>query len=176
VLGVVLAVLFAGPASAALVTDQGGVHGPYFVNDTSEHPGAKCGYGAPNQYGFAAFKWMKFYLPQVRARNVTSMRDHQKVRLIYKIQLSAHGMPFKAVEMGQQTRTAYDDTPAAFDPAKLYHTGHEGDLLRGAFIIQWLRAGDVEGFVKVRLEYYAVKWTVGSSDYVFNGSCTGEAD
>ena len=33
-----------------------------------------------------------------------------------------------------------------------------------------------EGWVKASITYYGVKWTVGSSDYVFQNSCAGSAD
>lgn len=58
----------------------------------------------------------------------------------------------------------------------MYVDGASGQLFRTIGIINWLRNGISEAFVKLRLEYYGVRWTVGSPDYVFSDACTGVAD
>ena len=174
--GMLIALSAAAPASAADVIDSDGMWGTYTVDDSGADPGAKCGYGPENASGYAFFKWMKAYAPQVYARDTTGGRDHQKVRWIFKLQRSVQGGAFKTVVSAEQTATAYDDTPAGFTPLKLYKNGRDGDVMRAILLIKWMRNGSVEGWVKLRIGYYSVKWTVGSPDYVFDDACTGRAD
>ncbi|HYI22241.1 MAG TPA: hypothetical protein VEX62_06355, partial [Candidatus Limnocylindrales bacterium] len=75
-----------------------------------------------------------------------------------------------------QTKSAHETDPADFVDRKLYYSARAGDLLRGTVEIKWLRSGSVEGKVKLRIEFYSVKWTVGAPDYVFEDACTGVSD
>jgi hypothetical protein len=43
-------------------------------------------------------------------------------------------------------------------------------------MIRWFRGGSVVGMVKLRLEHYSVKWTVGTPDYQFVDACDGASD
>jgi len=50
-----------------------------------------------------------------------------------------------------------------------------GDALLDLYL-RWMRGGSVEGTMKLVTEFYGVKWTVGSPDYVYTDWCDGRAD
>lgn len=178
VLAALLAAVGAAPASAAVVLRESGLRGPYVVADQIEEPrlpGARCGYGAENASGDAFFRWMKFRKPDVYARDTGEGAQQQRVRLTYRLQRNT-ATGWKTVASLSQTETAHETMPAEFVPRKLYYDGSAGDLLRGVVVIKWLRNGSVEGSVALRLEYYSVKWTVGTPDYIFEDACDGAAD
>lgn len=178
-LGLILVTATVSVASAAVVSSDKGVKGPYVVPDEvtpeTSYPGARCGYSGETDSGDAFLRWMKFRKPDVYARDVTGEPDRQKVTLIYRLQRST-GSGWRTVASSSQTKTAWDTDPADFRAKKLDYNGQAGELLRGVVHIKWLRGGSVEGAVKLALEYYSVKWTVGTDDYIFEGACTGAAD
>ena len=75
-----------------------------------------------------------------------------------------------------QSKTVYDDTTSTFTPLKVYFNGHVGDTFRAMVTASWVRNGSVEGWVKFRVEFYSVKWTVGIPGFVFTDACGGAQD
>jgi hypothetical protein len=59
---------------------------------------------------------------------------------------------------------------------KVPFTGNGKNVYRAIAKLQWIRNGNVTGTVKLRMEFYSVKWTVGTPDFVFEDYCTGPAD
>jgi hypothetical protein len=177
VLSLATAAAAATPAMAAVILSETGVHGPYVVPDQVDPsiPGARCGYGAETVSGDAFFKWMKFRKPDVYARDTGDGVQRQKVKLVYEIQKNI-GPGWQTVARSKQTARAHETMPADFVPHKLFFAGGAGDELRGVVTIKWLRAGAVEGTVRLRLEEYSVKWTVGTPDFTFQDVCSGSAD
>jgi hypothetical protein len=181
-LGVVMAVLLAisvsGVASAAVVIKDSGSHGVYYVVDYDTQPGGRCGYGPENSAGQAYVKWIWFLKPEVYARDTTPAQDHQKVKLSYMVQHRVVGSmtKWKTVATGQQTKTAWDDTRAAFTSQKVYAPSTSTEVWRGLVNLKWLHNGSVVGQVTYRIEWYSVKWTVGNPDYVYQTWCDGRAD
>jgi len=175
---VLLAISVSGVASAHEVMKDQGQHGTYYVVDFDTQPGGRCGYGPENSAGFAYVKWMWFLKPEVYARNTTSGQDHQKVQLTYVVQHRVKGSQTKWTTVGKaiQTKTAWDDTRAAFTSQKVYASGQSDQVWRGVVNLKWLRNGSVEGQVTYALEWYTVKWTVGDPNYVYNPWCEGKAD
>lgn len=118
---------------------------------------------------------MKFFKPDVYARDTGAATQQQIVSVIYRLQRNT-GSGWKTVASSTQTKSASETDPADFVHRKLYYNARAGELLRGTMEIKWLRAGTVEGKVKLRLEYYSVKWTVGTPDYIFEDACDGASD
>jgi len=73
-------------------------------------------------------------------------------------------------------RTAISPHSAKFDAIKVYVNGSAGRLYRAISTLTWMRNGSATGFVKFRMEYYSVKWTVGVPSYVYHDACDGAAD
>lgn len=178
-LGLCAALFIAAPVSAAEIISSSGQQGIYVVadqvDDQTNLPGARCGYGAENSAGDAFFKWMKFRKPDVYARDTGAGTQQQTVKLIYRLQRNT-GSGWKTVASSTQTDSASETDPADFVDRKLYYAARAGELLRGTIEIKWIRAGSVEGKVKLRLEYYSVKWTVGAPDYIYEDACDGSSD
>jgi hypothetical protein len=167
------------PASAAVVLSDTGQRGIYVlpdeVTDETRYPGARCGYGPESSGDDALFEWMRFRAPEVYARDTGSGTQHQRVTVIYRLQRDP-GTGWRTVASSKQTATAHETEPADISRSKLFFDGRAGDLMRGVVSIKWLRNGEVEGAVKLALEYYSVKWTVGSPDYIYEDACDGSAD
>jgi len=178
-MGVVLALMFNTTAQASELLLLTGDTGDFGTHDSNADPGAKCGYSAADNQGFAYLRWIKVFPVFAGARDINGgVQDHQKVSWRVLIQRSgAPGGPWKTVARSTaQTRTAYDDVSAVYSPMKVYVSGKAGKYYRALSTLMWLRGGSVEGKAKLRMEYYSVKWTVGTPDYVFMDSCTGQAD
>jgi hypothetical protein len=178
VVALLLALTMTGPASAHVVTKQKNPHGVYYVVDFQTQGGGQCGYGAENSSGQAYLKWMWFLKPEVYARNTTSNRDHQTVRLTYTLQHRKTGSQTKwtTVATKQQSKTAWDDTRADFKSQTLYAPARSTQVWRGLVNIKWIRNGSMEGQVSYLIEWYSASWTVGAPDYMFNPWCDGVAD
>jgi hypothetical protein len=176
-LALTVALALVGPASAAVLVKQSGLWGDYGTYDSSVQPGAKCGYSAADGTGTAYLRWIKVNPPKAAARDITSARDHQQVSWQVTIQRDPGTGHWKNVaHSGVQTKTTYDDLSATYGSLKVYVNGAPGQIFRAIITLKWLRNGSVEGFVKLRIEYYSVKWTVGIPTYVFTDACTGSAD
>jgi hypothetical protein len=179
VLGIVLALALGGTAAAYYVVANGS-YGGFDVTDTADDPGARCGYGDPDSHGVAVVKWVKIMnTTYVWATDPTPGRDHQKVTWRFQIQRQRGSGPWKTVASSDVlSKTAYDDTPASFAPMKLYWTSNKqyDEHVRGRVLLKWWRNGSVEGTVKLFIEYYSVKWTVGDPSYIYGDYCLGHAD
>lgn len=178
-LGMVLLLSVGAPASAFQIMDSSGPYGDfgYLPADDSASPAGKCGYSDVLADNYAHLRWVKVRGPEALARDVTPGRDQQKTSWQLRVQRQQGGGAWKTVaKSAVQSRTAYDDQSAAFDPIKVYVKGSADQLWRGIVLIKWWRNGAVEAWVKLRIEYYGVKWTVGTPDYVFTDACTGVAD
>jgi hypothetical protein len=173
----VMAVGLTLPASAWVALKDQGTRGNFVLDDSGAHPGAKCGYAPADEHATAYFRWMKVFAPKMWARSTSGGRDHQQVSWKFQLQKSVNSGPWQNIRTSAtQTRTAYDDTPAAFTALKVYYNGNFADKLRAIVTMKWLRNGSAEGLVKLRLEYYSVKWDVGSPAYVYTDACDGAAD
>lgn len=178
-LGVVLLLGVAAPASAFQVISSSGPYGDFgwLPADDVTSPAAKCGYSGVLADNFAHLRWVKVRGPKAAARDVTAGRDQQTLSWQLTIQRQRNGGLWKTVKSSApQFRTGWDDKSAAFDPMKVYVNGSADQLWRALVVIKWWRNGAVEAWVKVRVEFYGVKWTVGTPDYVFTDACTGVAD
>ena len=172
----------AGPAAAFQIVKQSGPHGDFGSqvshSDSSSSPGARCGYSAADQNGNAFLRWIKVYHFLAGARDITSGRDSQQISFQAFVQRQVNGGAWKTVgKSAVQKATGYDDQSASFSDAKIYVHGTSGSQsFRALLTLKWWRNGAVEGSVKVRLQYYSVKWTVGDPNFVYTGSCLGESD
>jgi hypothetical protein len=175
-LGMVMTLGLALPVSAEVIVSDRGNHGEAHFFDSAGFPGGTCGYGAENSLGFAYFKWMKLLGPSIKAYDRTAGVDHQQVIWKFMLQRKKPGHPYTTVGTASQTRTAYDNSFTTFGTLKVYANGVNGDLFRAISLVKWMRNDSVDGSVKARIQYYGVKWTVGSPDYVFTDACTGRAD
>lgn len=175
-LGMVLAIGFSLPVSAEVIVSSNGNHGEAHFFDSEGFPGGTCGYGAANTAGFAHFKWMKLLGPSVKAYDRTVGVDHQQVVWKFMLQRKKPGHPYTTVGSATQTKTAYDNSFTNFGTLKVYANGVAGDLFRAISFVKWIRNNSTDGSVKARIQFYGVKWTVGSPDFVFTDACTGQAD
>ena len=75
-----------------------------------------------------------------------------------------------------QTRTTTDAKSAKFTSLTVNVSGKAGQLYRAIVTLTWLYQGNADGIAKARMEYYGVKWTVGSPDFVYHDACDGAAD
>jgi hypothetical protein len=173
-LGLLLALAFGSPAAAAVLIKDTGTHGDFGTHDDSTDPGAKCGYSAANANGVAFLRWIKVY--PVFA-GTSSGVSQQPVKWTVIIQRSPdNGTTWKNLISQSQTRTAKASSGAAFGAMKVAFTGNAKNDYRAISKLQWIRNGHVTGTTKLRMEFYSVKWTVGSPDFVFEDYCTGPAD
>lgn len=170
----------AGPASAVVVIAHHGQTGDwgYSPADDASSPAAKCGYSSRLADSYAHLRWVKVRGPLIAARDTTASRDHQTVSWQVKAQRQVNGGAWKTVASSAvHSGTAYDNTPASFSPIKLSVSGTAtNQLWRALIVLKWYRNGGVEGWTKAGIEYYGVKWTVGTPDYVFTDACTGVSD
>ena len=174
-----LAVVVSAPASAFMVESESGLRGDWgwSPDDLPESPGGRCGYSAENSSGEAFLRWIRVRPPNVGGRDVTAGVDSQKVSWQVIVQRRIlDGAWQKVAASGRQTRTAWDNQTADFDPIKVYVNGQWDQTFRAIVRLRWMRNGSVEGSVKLVTEYYGVKWTVGAPDYVFADACWGAAD
>ena len=83
-------------------------HGTYYQTDFETQGGGQCGYGPENASGDANLKWIWFLHPEVYARNRTSARDAQQVKVTYILQHRRVGSMTRWVTVAtrQQTATA----------------------------------------------------------------------
>lgn len=174
-LGLMLTLALGSTASAAVLIKDSGTHGDFGTIDYDDtHAGSRCGYSAPNSSGTAFLRWIKVF--PVFA-GTSSGVSSQPIKWIVTIQKSADGgASWQQVTAASQTRTASGGNSAVYDPMKLSFTGRAGKLYRAISTLKWIRNGNVTGVVKLRMEYYSVKWTVGSPSYVYHGACDGAAD
>jgi hypothetical protein len=177
-LGLVALLGLAGPVSATEVIASHGKTGDWGYNpsDDSSHPVAKCGYSAPNGDGIAYLRWIKVQAPRVAARDITLGPDHQLVSWQAIIQRSSASGWTTIKNSPVHQFTAYDNSSSAHSAVKVYVNGTNDASWRAVIRINWLRNGSTEGWIKARIEYYGVKWTVGNPDYVFTDACGGQAD
>ena len=180
VLGALLAITMSAPASAFLIASESGLRGDWGWSpaDERESPGGRCGYSAEDSGGNAFLRWIRVRPPQIGARSTTAGQDSQKASWQVVVQRKiGDGLWRKVAESARQTRTTWDDHSAVYDPIKVYVNGQENQVFRALVFLRWLRNGSVEGSVKLVTEYYGVKWTVGTPDYVFDqGFCDGASD
>ena len=178
-LGLAIGLLFVLTGAAAgyqVVSDTGDI-GAYVVLDSGDDEGAKCGYGPEDGGGVADFKWMKVFAPQVWARDVSGVRDNQTVSWRVNLFRSIDEGPWQSIRTSAwQSKNAFDDQPAAFAPIKVYYTGSANERLQAQLTIRWHRNGTVEGKLKLLIDLYQVKWTVGTPDFIWVGACAGSAD
>lgn len=167
-----------GVASAHTLIAQHGVYGNYGTDDSHDRPGAKCGYSAANSSGVAFLRWIKVFPPVAIARDVTGGQDHQLIAEQVKTQRSISGGKWKNISSSAvQTRTAYEDTAAFFPTIKVPVNGtSSSEMWRAVVTLSWKRNGSIEGWVRFSMDYYSVKWTVGSPGTVFQNACGGSAD
>jgi hypothetical protein len=178
-LGMLLAIAISAPASAFLIAAESGQRGDWGWNpsDDSDTPGGRCGYSAENASGDAFLRWIRIRPPLILARDTTAAQNSQKASWQVVVQRKiGDGQWRKVAESGRQTRTTWDDHSGDFDPIKVYVNGQANQTFRGIVFLRWLRNGAVEGSVKLVTEYYGVKWTVGTPDYVFEFACDGASD
>jgi hypothetical protein len=182
VLSLAALLAMAGPASAWVVVKQSGMTGDYGSQishtDQDTSPGARCGYSAPDSGGWAYLRWIKVYHYLVAARDITADRDSQIVSFQALVQRQTNGGTWKTVARSAvQKMTSHDDQGPTFnDPKLMVHGTSANQHFRALVILKWWRNGGVEGSIKIRLQYYGVKWTVGNSDYVWTNACDGAAD
>jgi len=175
-LGTVLAVT---PASAFLIASESGLTGDHGWSPPDEEPtpAGRCGYSAENSNGFAFLRWIKLRAPNIAARDVTGARDSQKASWQVVVQRKIGTGPWRKVAASsRQTRTTWDDQSADYDPIKVSVNGQANQVFRAIVYLRWMRGGSVEGTMKLVTEFYGVKWTVGSPDYVYTDWCDGRAD
>lgn len=143
-------------------------------------PGGRCGYSAENAAGYARLRWIRVKAPQVFAADRNSeIRDSRIVGWSFKIQRMRPGGSWVNVASStQQEARAYEDQAAALSAKKVYYSAtSDGSLYRAVATIKWFRPnGTVQALVKFRVDYYGVKWTVGTPDYVYAGACDAAAD
>jgi hypothetical protein len=180
-LGTTLAIAFGSTASAFAILTVSGNHGEWGSSsataDDAAHPGARCGYAAPDTSGFAHLAWIKVYPFKALAYNHSGATDSQPVTFMATVQRSTDGgTTWKNGASASQTRTAFDNKSPKFDTLKVAVSGKEGSLYRAVVTLKWLKNGHVDGLVKVRMEYYSVKWTVGDPAFVYSNACDGAAD
>jgi hypothetical protein len=179
VLGIVLALALGGTAAATYVIADG-AYGNFALTDSAEDPGARCGYGTPDSHGVAVVKWVKVMnTTYAWATDPTPSRDQQKVTWQLQIQRQRGSGPWTTVAKSDVlSKTAYDDTPAVFGPMKLYWTSNKAydEHVLARVVLKWWRNGSVNGTVKLYIEYYSVKWTVGDPNLVYGDWCYGHAD
>ncbi len=145
-------------------------------SDDPSHPVAKCGYSAPHSDGFAYLRWVKVQAPRIAARDITGGLDEQQVSWQAIIQRSS-GSGWTTIKTSAAHQfTANDANSTAHSAVKVYVTATNDDSWRAVIRINWLRSGSTEGWVKARIQYYGVKWTVGDPAYVFADACGGRAD
>ncbi len=177
VLGLALAMGLSGPAAAFQILKDQGPRGTLLLNDGPSGQAARCGYAPADAHDVGYFRWMKVFPPSAYAQDTTAGRDQQKVRWFFTLQHSVNAGPWQKVgSSAKQTKTAYDDTAAAFTPRKFYFNAGFNEQLRAIVTVQWLRNGAVKGIVKYRIEWYSVKWDVGSPSYIYTDACDGAAD
>jgi len=178
----VIAVLaFAAPVSAWDPLKISGDYGDFGSQpehqDAVEYPGAKCGYSAADGTGTAYLRWIKVYHFLAAARDLTPNRDSQMVSSQVAIQRQTSSGWKTVAKSAIQKLTAYDDQSAKFTDPKVYvHGTSASQHFRAVLTLKWWRNGAVEGTVKARIEFYSVKWTVGSPTYVYSDACDGAAD
>jgi hypothetical protein len=176
-LSTVAVLALAGPAAATTTTHGKFGDFGYLPADSQSNPAGKCGYSEPLSDSYAHLRFIKVRPPEAIARNTTGGRDQQKVTFQVRIQRQGSGGDWSTIKTSAaQSRTAYDDQSANFDPIKVMVNGTNSQLWRAQVILKWWRNGSVEGWGKFPLEWYGVKWTVGTPDYRFDGACTGIAD
>ena len=178
-MSLIVLLAMAGPASAMVIIDSHGQTGDwgFLPSDDSSSPAGKCGYSDRLADTYAHLRWIKVRGPEVAARDITGGRDHQMVSWQVKIQRQAPGGAWKTIKSSPvHSATAYDDQSPDFSPIKVSVDGKTYQLWRAVIIVKWWRNGSVEGWVKARIEFYSVKWTVGDPAYVFTDGCTGIAD
>jgi len=175
-IGTVLAVT---PASAFLIASESGLRGDHGWSppDEAATPAGRCGYSAENSVGQAFLRWIKLRPPSIAARDVTGARDSQKASWQVVIERKIGTGPWRKVAAsGRQTRTTWDDQSADYDPIKVYVNGQANQVFRAVVFLRWMRGGSIEGSMKLVTEFYGVKWTVGSPDYVYADWCDGRSD
>ena len=167
----------AGPASAEII-DSHGMTGDwgYLPADDESSPAGKCGYSDRLADSYAHLRWIKVRAPRVAARDITGGQDHQQVSWQVIVQRSSASGWTTVKKSSAHSFTAYDDSSSAHSPIKVKFKATTDQSWRALILIKWLRNGSAEGWVKARIEFYGVKWTVGTPDYVFTDSCTGRAD
>jgi len=180
-LGLTLAVALGAPASAFSILQQGGNHGEWGTSpatpDDATHPGARCGYSAAQADGFAHLAWIKVFPFKALAFDRTGGLDQQPVTFMVTVQRSTNGgTTWKNGGSASQTRTAFDNKSAKFSVLKVNASGKQGSLYRAVETLKWLKNGHTDGFVKVSMGYYGVKWTVGDPAFVYHDACDGAAD
>jgi hypothetical protein len=168
----------AGPAAAQQVISSHGQTGDwgYLPADDPSSPGAKCGYSAAHDDGFAYLRWVKVRAPRIAARDITSGQDQQQVSWQAVIQRSSTTGWKTIKKSAVHTFTANDQTSSPHSAIKVYVTANNDQNWRAVVLIKWLRNGSTEGWVKASITYYGVKWTVGDPAFVYTNSCDGRAD
>jgi hypothetical protein len=166
------ALLVAGalPASAYTIVSIDGNHGDYTFSDTTDSPPVTCMFGQPQPpFETAYLHKVKVRAPALFAIDRTGARDHQKVSWQFKVQ----GQVFDSgpdwttfVTSPLKTGTAYDNTPAPFNPitvkfnSRTQNPDPERDnfVYRMMVIMRWYKpSGAVGGTIKLMPTYYRVK-------------------
>ena len=180
-LAMVLALLFSTPAAAFELIQLSGNYGDFgtkiATSDGPDTPGAKCGYSAKDAMNVAHLAWMKVYPFKAVGYDRTGSTDSQKIQFKVTVQRSQNdGASWKNVGSVAQTRTTTDAKSAKFTSLTVNVSGKAGQIFRAITTLTWLYQGHVDGIAKARMEYYGVKWTVGSPDFVYHDACDGAAD
>lgn len=180
-LGLLLALALGSTASAYETISESGNRGEWGSSpttaDSETSPGAKCGYAAPDDTGFAHLAWIRVFPFKALAFNSSGGVDQQQIREKVTLQRSTDGgTTWKKLSSLSQTRTATDSQSASFSTLKLATTGKQGSLYRALVTLQWLKGSRVDGMAKVRIEFYGVEWTVGDPAFIYENACDGAAD
>ena len=176
----VLTVALGSPASAFSLIKLTGNHGDFGTKpasaDSQNLPGAKCGYSAPVA-GVAHLAWIKVYGWKAIAFDRTGATDSQPITFKVTVQRSKNGgATWKNLGSASQTRTTTDAKAASFASLTVNTSGKLGETYRAMVTLTWLHNGSAEGTAKALMEFYSVKWTVGSPSFVYQDACDGAAD
>jgi hypothetical protein len=170
VLGLTLGLLAAGVVPVGADTDLPGWGrtGPHSLRDREEQPGVTCRYGEPS----SVLETLRVRPPRIRARNVTSARDKQRVSWMIRVQYwDVNEFWATASTAGPWTATAWDDQPAAFAAQTVAAPLGMGGEYRVVVVLRWWRNGKVEGLDRRLVDWYRytivnTSWEVGP-----DGSC-----
>jgi hypothetical protein len=167
--------LSVSPVSALILISTHGNFGDFGSYDSDVQPGARCGYSAADQQGFAYLRWVKVF--PVEAGPAPGL-DRQKVtwRVLIQQASSVDGPWTTVARSNAQSRKVTQNQSAGYYKVKVAVTGKAGRYYRAVSVLKWWRHGAVDGSAKFANEYYSNKWTVGSPDYIAHIACDGRAD
>jgi len=158
--GFVVAMALLALAGTAALADtplgHSGKVGKHHLVDTSTLPGVVCQFLNTD---LSPMTGVNVRAPVIKARDITSGRDHQKVGwqyIIVKGRLNSTKPFVTYFKSPIATATAYDDTPAALDDGAtdLLSTPDSRDIFIVKVKMFWYRNGVVEGTATNRFDHY----------------------